>query len=142
MRYSIRNWIASLMALIALAGSTTGHAEGIVDANTTDESLIGGLADVGDMRPMSTIGIRQPKLAAGDAAPEGVRASIRANVRQSVPTRDRAATYRTAEVFRNSKVVLPLLVADLEPQVIVLPQPMSGLSVGAPPAAAWTTSAR
>lgn len=132
------------MVAIGLAGAAA-RAEGIVESMTSAGSLIGGLADAGDMEPMGGLGPQQ----AGNrtntnnhpSAAE-VRASIRANVRQSVPTRDRAASYRTAEVFRNTKVALPLLVADLEPRVIVAPQPMSGLSVGARPAAAWTMSAR
>lgn len=58
--------------------------------------------------------------------------------RQSVPARDRAASYRGGELFANSKTVLPLLVADLQPRPASSARPMSGRSVGASPAAAWT----
>ncbi|NCX98987.1 MAG: hypothetical protein EBX35_10545 [Planctomycetia bacterium] len=119
------------MALIALVA---------VRCPAEDEagSIIGGLADIGDMEPLTDRG--DDRAAATDAATPtaSVKASIGANVRQSVPVRDRAATYRAAELFRNSKVALPLLVADLEPQVIFVPQPMSGRSVGARPSAPWT----
>lgn len=142
MRYSVLVCSVSLTAAIALAGAT-GYAEGIVESNASDSSLIGGLAGVGDMEPVAGSGTQPAVQERADRpSAEEVRASIRANVRQSVPTRDRAATYRTAEVFRNSKVALPLLVADLEPQVIVVPLPMSGLSVGARPSASWTVSSR
>jgi hypothetical protein len=100
-------------------------------------SIISGLADIGGMETLTERGDGQA--AATDAAKTAsVKASVGAKVRQSVPVRDRAATYRTAELFRNSKVALPLLVADLEPHVISVPQPMSGRSVGARPSGSWT----
>lgn len=131
MRFSTRGWIAPLVAALALATANC-FAEGIDDAG-----IIGGLADMGDMEPLAGAGGWADAAAtAGD-----VRASVRANVRQSVPARDRAASYRSGELFRNSKAALPLLVADLEPRLIAVAQPMSGRSVGARPAAAWTRSA-
>jgi hypothetical protein len=142
MRFSVLGWSVPLMALIALAGANC-PAEGIVDLG-----LVGGLADMGDLEG-------DLELAAGGSWASGeaaefkseakssgeVTAGIRASVRQSVPTRDRAATYRHAELFRNSKVAVPLLVADLEPQVVAVARPMSGRSVGALPAASWTRPA-
>ena len=120
------------MALIALV-AVRCPAEDMEDG-----SLIGGLANIGDMEPVA--GRAYGEVATADAAKAtaGVKAGIGASVRQSVPVRDRAATYRTAELFRNSKIALPLLVADLEPQVISVPQPMSGRSVGARPSGSWT----
>jgi hypothetical protein len=90
------------------------------------------------MEPLADRG--NDEVATADAAKTtaSVKASIGASVRQSVPVRNRSATYRTAELFRNSKVALPLLVADLEPQVVFVPQPMSGRSVGARPSGSWT----
>jgi len=64
----------------------------------------------------------------------------KAAVRQSVPTRDRAETYRFDEMFQNTRVAMPLLVADFEVSVVSVARPMSGRSVGAAPAAAWTRS--
>jgi hypothetical protein len=135
MRFSVVGWSFPLMALIALAGANC-PAEGIVDLG-----LVGGLADVGDMEPAAGGDSWANGEAAEMKSADEVRAGIRASVRQSVPARDRAVTYRHAELFRNSKVALPLLVADLEPQVIAVARPMSGRSVGALPAASWTRPA-
>jgi hypothetical protein len=103
-----------------------------------DNSIIGGLANIGDMEPLADRGNGEAARADAAKMTASVKASIGASVRQSVPVRDRSVTYRTAELFRNSKVALPLLVADLEPHVISVPQPMSGRSVGARPSAPWT----
>jgi len=130
MRFSALRCSISLMALIALVA---------VRCPAEDEagSIISGLADIGGMETLTERGDGQAA-ATDTAKTASVKASVGAKVRQSVPVRDRAATYRTAELFRNSKVALPLLVADLEPQVIFVPQPMSGRSVGARPSAPWT----
>lgn len=135
MKFSIQGWVAPLIAMVALAGVNC-PAEGIDDAG-----IIGGLADMGDMEPLAGVGAWANGEATAAATAGEVRASVRANVRQSVPAHDRAESYRSGELFRNSKVALSLLVADLEPRVIAVAQPMSGRSVGARPAAAWTRSA-
>ena len=119
------------MALIALAGANCPAED--------DGSLIGGLADMVDMEPLA--GADSWAMGEATASTGEVKAGIRASVRQSVPARDRATTYRSGELFRNSKVAVPLLVADLEPRVIAVAQPMSGRSVGARPAAARTRPA-
>ena len=90
------------------------------------------------MEPLMDLDNGEAAAAEAAESTASVKASIGASVRQSVPVRDRATNYRAAELFRNSKVALPLLVADLEPQVIFVPQPMSGRSVGARPSAPWT----
>lgn len=137
MKFSVFAWSVPLMALIALAGADC-PAEGIVDGG-----IIGGLADMGDLEPAAggdswaNGGAAETEMKSAIEAKSGIRASVR----QSVPARDRAASYRHAELFRNSKVALPLLVADLEPRVIAVTQPMSGRSVGARPAALWTRPA-
>ncbi len=64
--------------------------------------------------------------------------SVKSLARQSVPTQDRASHYRLREVFAHSKLVTPLLVADLEPQSLLYVRPLSGHSVGATPSARWT----
>ena len=120
------------MALIALV-AVRCPAE-----DMEDNSIIGGLANFGDMEPLADRSNGEAARVDAEKLTASVKASIGASVRQSVPVRDRAATYRAAELFRNSKVALPLLVADLEPQVIFVPQPMSGRSVGARPSAPWT----
>jgi len=131
--------IVPLTAVIALLGSNC-PAEGIGGGSDDSGSIIGGLADLGDMEPVATAGAQASGETNGNPSAQKVAASIRANVRQSVPARERSATYRSSELFRNSKVALPLLVADLELRMIATAQPMSGRSVGARPAAAWTRS--
>jgi hypothetical protein len=64
--------------------------------------------------------------------------SVKSLARQSVPDVDRASFYRLGEVFTHSKIAMPLLVVDLEPQGLMYVRPMSGRSVGAIPSAHWT----
>lgn len=64
--------------------------------------------------------------------------SVKSLARQSVPDVDRASFYRLGEVFTHSKIAMPLLVVDLEPQSLMYVRPMSGRSVGAVPSAHWT----
>ena len=130
MRPCILGWCGFLTALIALAGASC-PAESIGDT-----SMIGGLSDMIALEPLAAAGDESTSVAREAAGRS--QSSLRSGGRQSVPARDRAATYRSEEVFRNSKAAMPLLVVDLEPQVIFVPQPMSGRSVGATPAAAWT----
>jgi len=120
------------MALIALV-AVRCPAE-----DMEDNSIIGGLANFGDMEPLADRSNGEAARVDAEKLTASVKASIGASVRQSVPVRDRSVTYRTAELFRNSKVALPLLVADLEPHVISVPQLMSGRSVGARPSGSWT----
>jgi hypothetical protein len=133
MRLTVLGWSVPLMALIALAGANCPAED--------DGSLVGGLADMVDMEPLAGVDSWASGEATATTSTGTVKAGIRASVRQSVPARDRAATYRSGELFRNSMVAVPLLVADLEPRVIAVAQPMSGRSVGARPAAAWTRPA-
>ncbi|MFM1903220.1 MAG: hypothetical protein RLZZ440_1120 [Planctomycetota bacterium] len=64
--------------------------------------------------------------------------SVKSLARQSVPDRNRSSHYRVNEVFTHSKIAMPLLVVDLEPQSLLFVRPMSGRSVGATPSARWT----
>jgi hypothetical protein len=66
------------------------------------------------------------------------KVTVKTLARQSVPDQNRAAYYRTGEVFSHSKIAMPLLVVDLEPQGLLYVRPMSGRSVGATPTARWT----
>lgn len=100
-------------------------------------SLVAGLAGVADLEPVAVV----EDVDIDMVAAETPAARAKSFARQSVPARDRAGSYRDGELFRNSKVALPLLVADLEPKVAASIRPMSGRSVGARPAAAWTRPA-
>jgi hypothetical protein len=114
-------------AVIASFGTSARAADAL------SGSLVGGLVDMSDMRPL--LAMDAPSKSAGRSRSTGSQAFTR----QSVPDRDRAASYRTDELFGHSKVALPLLVVDLEPQQVGSDiRPMSGRSVGARPAAAWT----
>lgn len=100
-------------------------------------SLVAELAGVADLEPVAVL----EDVGIDAVAVETPAARAKSFARQSVPARDRAGSYREGELFRNSKVALPLLVADLEPKVAASIRPMSGRSVGARPAAAWTRPA-
>jgi len=77
-------------------------------------------------RPISNLFERPAATSAGSA-------------RQSVPALNRSESYQ-GEIFRNTKIVVPLLVADLELRALSGVRPMSGRSVGATPSAHWTRS--
>jgi len=96
------------------------------------DSLVVGLAGAADLQPAREVA------GPGEIASGTPRGTARSLARQSVPVEDRSVEYLDDEMFRNSKVVLPLLVLDLEPRVASSVRPMSGRSVGARPAAPWT----
>jgi hypothetical protein len=120
--------MVSVVALtVASSGSPSEAGDGF------SGSLVGEFADMTDMEPLLAMD------ASGKSAAKPRPASAKTGVRQSVPDRDRAASYRSDEFFGYSKVAVPLLVVDIEPRQLgfdVLP--MSGRSVGARPSAAWT----
>lgn len=66
---------------------------------------------------------------------DGVASAVKSRARQSLPAQDRAASYREGDLFRHSRVVVPLLVMDLEPVRFTSVRPMSGRSVGVRPVA-------
>ena len=100
------------------------------------DGIVGGLAQLGDLAPVAATG-RAASVGSGSAATPTSRPGLG---RQSLPARDRALSYRSSELFVHSKSAVPLLVADLEPRQASVARPMSGRSVGARPAAAWTRS--
>lgn len=130
--YAMPRIVVAVITLVTVAtfGSPAQAADGF------SGSLVGELVDTSDMGPLMALD------AVGGSAPAAKArsaSSSRSGVRQSVPDRDRAALYRSDEVFGYSKVALPLLVVDIESRQLgfdVLP--MSGRSVGARPSAAWT----
>lgn len=139
MRLSTFGWCAPLtvpLTVFVALGAASCFAESIGDT-----SIIAGLLDMAVLEPLAVADGNGRAIEAGARA-QATQAALKVGGRQSVPARDRAATYRSEEVFRNSKVAMPLLVVDLEPQMIFVPQPMSGRSVGATPAAAWTRTSR
>lgn len=120
---------AVTVSLLAMAGGTPA-----LGGDHYSQSLVAELAGSADLEPISVVEQAPVDLTA--AAARGSKASSFA--RQSVPARDRSTAYRGGELFRNTKVAVPLLVADLEPRVASGIRPMSGRSVGARPAASWT----
>jgi len=131
LRSSLLPVVASLMSLLAVSvGSQAIAADGF------SGSLVGGLADLSDLSPLMAADASVAVPAARGAAVGGSTSLGR----QSVPAADRSTSYRGGEVFANSKVAVPLLVADLEPKSVSLARPMSGRSVGARPSASWTRS--
>jgi hypothetical protein len=123
-----------LLAVSAVALLVVGSPVSGADDFLSSLSVVGGLADTSDLQPLM-----QMEAAGVSVSPTKSRATVGKQVRQSVPDRNRSTSYRTDELFRNSKVAVPLLVSDLEShRVVVDIQPMSGRSVGARPSAAWT----
>jgi hypothetical protein len=128
-------WIGiSVVAVVAAVGlqATAAHAADGFQL-PMNGSVISGFAVQSDLA-RTTAGSSAVVIPAARA-----RTSTTSTMaRQSVPDRDRAASYRGGELFANSKTVLPLLVADLQPRLASTARPMSGRSVGARPAAPWT----
>lgn len=117
--------------LVMLTGAIPALGDEVVFRG--GRSLVGGLAVPSDLQ--ATSGAESaPALLPLGVAP----VSRQSMARQSVPARNRSASYRDADVFTLSKFAVPLLVADLEPRISEVAQPMSGRSVGARPSAAWT----
>jgi len=127
-------WLGiSLTGLAIVAGF---QATSVVAADgflTRSGGIVSGLAIRSDMTPAS---LNDSAVVIPVARSRTTSTSTMA--RQSVPARDRAASYGGGEFFANSKTVLPLLVADLQPRPATTARPMSGRSVGARPAAPWT----
>ena len=104
------------------------------DGFSVSRGIVADLAGGADLEPLPAF----EDMSVDMTAVETPAARTKSFARQSVPARDRAGSYRDGELFRNSKAAFPLLVADLEPKVVAVLRPMSGRSVGARPAAAWT----
>jgi hypothetical protein len=128
-RRSSLSVLASLTTVLAaVVGLQACAGDGFSD------SLVGGLAGASDLTPL----IATNAAAAVPATSTVATTRSKSLGRQSVPSADRATSYRDGELFRNSKVAVPLLVADLEPRVASRARPMTGRSVGARPSASWT----
>ncbi|MFM8415083.1 MAG: hypothetical protein ACKOCX_10200 [Planctomycetota bacterium] len=130
---SIRSCACGLVAVTA-AMLTASLGMPALGGDDFSDSLVAGLAGLADLEPVAAVD--DVSIDVVPVEPQAARAKSFA--RQSVPARDRAVSYRDGELFRNSKAALPLLVADLEPQAAASIRPLSGRSVGARPAAAWT----
>ncbi len=122
----------TIVSLVASLGSFLGlqgvHGEGFPAESA---SVLAGLISDSD-REFRTVSNEQWN------DPSRPIVSVKSLTRQSVPDQNRASHYRLREVFAHSKIVTPLLVADLEPQSLLYVRPMSGRSVGAAPSARWT----
>ena len=126
-------WICfSLTGVSMIASAQIVHAEGglhFVDG------VVGGLANLSAMRipAKSEIVVAAPEVRSRISAIDSL-------ARQSVPVRDRAASYGRGDLFAHSQAALPMLVADLRPRPRSSARPMAGRSVGALPAAKWTVT--
>jgi len=123
-----RSWLGATIFTSAVLGFAV-----VGDAADGGSSLVVGLAKSTDLEPGRFVADRGGETRSRPAA------ATQASARQSVPAVNRAASYQE-DVFRNSKVAVPLLVIDLELRALSGVRPMSGRSVGATPAAAWTRS--
>lgn len=131
---NFQSWFGGLVAVAVVAPALGAAA---LASDGVPLSIVGDLSSGADLAPLAVESRRSIDL---NGAKSSV-AAVKSFARQSVPARDRADSYRDGEVFRNSKVALPLLVVDLEPQGAIGIRPMAGRSVGARPAAAWTRAA-
>lgn len=125
--------LAFVMPVVVLLAA--GAAVGEESFFGISGGIVEGLAVLGDLEPNGAVEPATSSLTLAATSP-----MKQAMTRQSVPTRDRAVSYRGSEVFALSKTAMPLLVADLEPRGVSVARPMSGRSVGARPSAAWTKS--
>jgi hypothetical protein len=135
---ALRSSLAVQVSLLA-AGLSGAFGPAVLAAEgflAGPDGIVGGLAVLGDLEPLAAID-RSTSASIGPVATPAARPSLG---RQSLPAQDRALSYRNADLFALSKSAVPLLVADLEPRQASVARPMSGRSVGARPAAAWTRS--
>jgi hypothetical protein len=133
MRY-LKGWSGvAMVSLAASLGSVLGgdSARGAEAFPAGSASVLSGLVADSDL---------ETRTVKHERWNDGSRpiVSVKSLARQSVPDEHRATFYRLGEVFTHSKIAMPLLVVDLEPQSLLYVRPMSGRSVGATPSAHWT----
>lgn len=123
--------ITVLLAAASLSGSVRGDNFGV---DGLSFGLVTALADAA---------VLDPSVSGGDGGFAPSRSKgVDAEVRQSVPVRDRSVSFREGDLFRNSKLALPLLVADLEPRSFAAVRPMTGRAVGVQQTRAGDSTAR
>ena len=137
MRSSFKSFIfhGSCSVVAALGVSAGGADAADRDPSVTGNSVVGDLAVMNDLEPLSAIAaLTRNELS---AAPTFVSAAVTpadTQLRASVPASNRSRSLvASGEVFANSAAVLPLLVGDMEPVVSTVSRPMSGRLVGARP---------
>jgi hypothetical protein len=133
MRY-VKGWsgVAVVSLAVSLGSVLQGDsARGAEEFPIGSASMLSGLVGDSDL---------QARTVKHERWNDGSRpmVSVKSLARQSVPDEHRATFYRLGEVFTHSKIAMPLLVVDLEPQSLLYVRPMSGRSVGATPSAHWT----
>ncbi len=127
--------LPALVGLISILALGLGTQAVAVEGDGFFGSLVGELADAADLTPLIAADPAVPASPASSRAP-----TYLSQGRQSVPAADRATRYREVDLFQNSKVALPLLVADLDAKAGPVARPMSGRLVGARPSAVQTRS--
>jgi len=123
----IRSWTA---IVIVSASAVGAHAEGLgrgtVGSAVGDLGVVNGLSMAVDLDPLSDEQVRNTEV-------KPAAYSIDVQPRVSVPAVDRSRVFAVRDLFPNSKIVMPLLVSDMNPNEVSIDRPMSARSVGARP---------
>jgi len=113
---------------MCVCGSAVSRAADVSYAGL-QQSVVTGLAVTQDLEPMATDVVPSRRLAAATPA----TFSFATEARSSTPDMDRSRSYASADPFASTRVVLPLLVLDLNPSRPSGLRPLTGRSVGARP---------
>lgn len=124
-----------IVVAAAACGAEAVHAGDIARLGMSGNlSVVGGLAVTKELEPLAEIAAlqRDPLVSMRPTAVPAEPADTQ--LRTSVPDANRSRSLAGGtEVFATSKVVLPLLVADMEPAVSPVSRLMSGSPVGVRP---------
>lgn len=124
-----------IVVAAAVCGADAAHAGDIARLGMSGNlSVVGGLAVTKELEPLADIAAlqRDPLVSIRPAAVPLDPADPQ--LRTSVPDANRSRSLvGGGDVFATSKVVLPLLVADMEPAMSPVSRPMSGSPVGVRP---------
>lgn len=112
---------------VALVCAGTVARAGDITYGSLDQGVVDGLAMMQDLEPLDA------SAASRVASRKVTSSAFRVEARSSTPDVDRSKSYTSADPFAGTRSVLPLLVADLNPQAMAVARPMTGRSVGARP---------
>lgn len=119
-----RSWT---MTAVVGASAVGAYAEGLAPVFPgVGGSVVDGLALASHLDPLTTDQVRNTEF-------KPAAYSIDAQPRLSMPATDRSRSLVSADLFPNSKSIVPLLVSDMNPNAVAFDRPMSARSVGARP---------
>ena len=120
-----RSWT---MTAVVGASAVGAYAEGLAPtlSGVGGAGIVDGLALASHLDPLTPDQVRNTEF-------KPAAYSIDAQPRLSMPAVDRSRTLVAADLFPNSKAIVPLLVSDMNPNSTSFDRPMSARSVGARP---------